>query len=435
MGDDRAASSALRPADHGRGRGRATTTSRTHSSGVSRRQDLPLGLAGSGAGAEGGSPKRGTLRSGLRRPSSASRAMRGRAIRSGAGAGAAAAVAVNGRSSGRRDSACADIAPCMPITPATRFGHRQHLEGAHLAAALSLVERGMLDLDAPVERYLPDFPHRGRGITLRRIGAHQSGISDTFADEHYYTTTHYHARQRLPGHRAAAADVRVRQPERIRDRPVHHRGAGAGAGGRGVVPGPDAASRVAACRDASDRAERSAPSPRTAAPRSTSAGPAAGSIPARPTDPSLKLPGAGFLSTAEDVARFGAALLGAASCRTGAGRDLHPGIARRRHADASTRSASSPCAKTAAAVLLQPGGGPGIAGWLAIYPDDGVVVAILSNATGAPLGGDGAARGRGRLPHTSLTRAIAPAGAGCSRRALTGASTACGPAARWSASK
>ena len=36
-------------------------------------------------------------------------------------------------------------------------------------------------------------------------------------------------------------------------------------------------------------------------------------------------------------------------------------------------------------LLLQPGGGPGIASWLAVYPDDGVVVAILSNATGAPL--------------------------------------------------
>jgi hypothetical protein len=37
-------------------------------------------------------------------------------------------------------------------------------------------------------------------------------------------------------------------------------------------------------------------------------------------------------------------------------------------------------------LLLQPGGGLGIAGWLAVYPDDGVVVAILSNLTGAPLG-------------------------------------------------
>jgi hypothetical protein len=38
-------------------------------------------------------------------------------------------------------------------------------------------------------------------------------------------------------------------------------------------------------------------------------------------------------------------------------------------------------------LLLQPGGGPGIAGWLAIYPEKGVVVAILTNLTGSSLGG------------------------------------------------
>jgi hypothetical protein len=37
-------------------------------------------------------------------------------------------------------------------------------------------------------------------------------------------------------------------------------------------------------------------------------------------------------------------------------------------------------------LLLQPGGGLGIAGWLAIYPEQRVVVAILSNLTGSSLG-------------------------------------------------
>jgi CubicO group peptidase (beta-lactamase class C family) len=36
-------------------------------------------------------------------------------------------------------------------------------------------------------------------------------------------------------------------------------------------------------------------------------------------------------------------------------------------------------------LLLQSGGGPGIASWLAIYPEDDLAVALLSNATGAPL--------------------------------------------------
>ena len=36
-------------------------------------------------------------------------------------------------------------------------------------------------------------------------------------------------------------------------------------------------------------------------------------------------------------------------------------------------------------LLLQSGGGPGIASWLAIYPEERLVVALLANATGAPL--------------------------------------------------
>jgi CubicO group peptidase (beta-lactamase class C family) len=56
-----------------------------------------------------------------------------------------------------------------------------------MAAAMRLWERGLLDLDAPVERYLPDFVQRGRGITVRRLAAHQSGMSDAFAVEHYTT--------------------------------------------------------------------------------------------------------------------------------------------------------------------------------------------------------------------------------------------------------
>ena len=38
-------------------------------------------------------------------------------------------------------------------------------------------------------------------------------------------------------------------------------------------------------------------------------------------------------------------------------------------------------------LLLQSGGGPGIASWLAIYPEERLVVALLANVTGAPLEG------------------------------------------------
>lgn len=35
----------------------------------------------------------------------------------------------------------------------------------------------------------------------------------------------------------------------------------------------------------------------------------------------------------------------------------------------------------------QAGGGPGISAWLLVYPDERLVIAILSNRTSAPVGG------------------------------------------------
>src|SRR5205823_7187230 len=46
-------------------------------------------------------------------------------------------------------------------------------------AIMQLVERGKIDLDAPVTRYLPDFhPHNpyGRAITLRQLMSHRAGL-------------------------------------------------------------------------------------------------------------------------------------------------------------------------------------------------------------------------------------------------------------------
>jgi CubicO group peptidase (beta-lactamase class C family) len=39
-----------------------------------------------------------------------------------------------------------------------------------------LVERGQLDLDAPVQKYVPDFPEKGAPITTRLLAGHLAGI-------------------------------------------------------------------------------------------------------------------------------------------------------------------------------------------------------------------------------------------------------------------
>ncbi len=56
-------------------------------------------------------------------------------------------------------------------------------------AVMQLVERGVLDLDAPVSRYLPDFHPRnpfGAPITLRELMAHRSGLVREPPVGHYF---------------------------------------------------------------------------------------------------------------------------------------------------------------------------------------------------------------------------------------------------------
>ncbi len=56
-------------------------------------------------------------------------------------------------------------------------------------AVMQLVERGELDLDAPVTKYLPDFaPHNSFGgeITLRQLMAHRSGLVRESPVGHYF---------------------------------------------------------------------------------------------------------------------------------------------------------------------------------------------------------------------------------------------------------
>jgi D-alanyl-D-alanine carboxypeptidase len=73
----------------------------------------------------------------------------------------------------------ADIETAVPMTLGTRFRIGSVSKRLTSVAVLRLVERGQLDLDAPVTRYLPDFP-RGMGarVTLRRMLSNTSGVPD-----------------------------------------------------------------------------------------------------------------------------------------------------------------------------------------------------------------------------------------------------------------
>jgi CubicO group peptidase (beta-lactamase class C family) len=310
----------------------------------------------------------------------------GEAVRGGAAPGAAVAVAAGGSIVWSDAFGVSDLASGASATPGTRFGVGSISKAFTLAAALTLADERKLDLDAPVERYLADFPHRGHGVTVRRIGAHQSGIADAFADRNYYTTVHFSSLDGAyrgiaaaplaftPGSRTEYATGLFTIVGRVLERiagedylDLMRRRVFEPAGMKSTVPNDPR-------QPVSHRAAFYVPRG------------AGGFDPAPAFDPSFKLPGAGFLSTAEDLARFGAALLGPGLLSDGSRRELFTPVPLADGTPTRYALGFQALEEDGRRVMLQPGGGPGIAGWLAVYPDDDLVVAILSNATGAPLG-------------------------------------------------
>lgn len=66
----------------------------------------------------------------------------------------------------------------MPNTPQTRFGIASISKPMTEAPVRILVQKGQLDLDAPVERYLPGFPRVPKGgvATVRALLNHRAGV-------------------------------------------------------------------------------------------------------------------------------------------------------------------------------------------------------------------------------------------------------------------
>lgn len=72
----------------------------------------------------------------------------------------------------------ADLETKRPVSPATtRFRIASVSKPLTAAGLMRLVERGKLDLDAPVQNYVPDFPGKKEGvITARLLAGHLAGI-------------------------------------------------------------------------------------------------------------------------------------------------------------------------------------------------------------------------------------------------------------------
>lgn len=72
----------------------------------------------------------------------------------------------------------ADLEHGVAATPGTVYRVGSVSKPLTAVTALALAERGLLDLDAPVQRYCPAFPAGRDGVTVRRLLGHLGGVRD-----------------------------------------------------------------------------------------------------------------------------------------------------------------------------------------------------------------------------------------------------------------
>jgi CubicO group peptidase (beta-lactamase class C family) len=102
--------------------------------------------------------------------------------------GTAMAVTVGDRMVWHDTFGVSDIEAKTPVTIHTRFRIGSVTKMITIAALTRLVEQGRMQLDDPISKYLPTFPHGE--LTLRQLAEHRSGIRHYGLGE-FMNTKHY----------------------------------------------------------------------------------------------------------------------------------------------------------------------------------------------------------------------------------------------------
>jgi CubicO group peptidase (beta-lactamase class C family) len=169
------------------------------------------------------------------------------------------------------------------------------------------VESGTVDLDAPIERYVPSFPSHGGGITLRRLAGHLAGIRHYETQAEAVNTRHF---QSVSASLAVFADdplVAAPGTEFAYSSYGYDLIGAALEQATGSSFATLVGRSVLAPARLGETTLLTAPAPQRATfYELTSKGKVR---PAPPIDLSDRLPAGGFLSTARDLARFGSALV------------------------------------------------------------------------------------------------------------------------------
>ena len=104
--------------------------------------------------------------------------------------GLSAAVGIGGRLAFAEGFGWADLENRVPVDADTKFRIGSVSKPLTAAALGLLVERGQLDLDAPVQQYVPSFPEKRWPVTSRLVAGHLAGIRH-YDGEEFLSREHY----------------------------------------------------------------------------------------------------------------------------------------------------------------------------------------------------------------------------------------------------
>jgi CubicO group peptidase (beta-lactamase class C family) len=87
----------------------------------------------------------------------------------------------------------ADLENDLPATPETLIRTGSIAKSMTAVGAMQLAEQGKLDLDAPIQKYCPEFPAKKWTITTRELMGHLGGVrhyegKEVESTKHYYST-------------------------------------------------------------------------------------------------------------------------------------------------------------------------------------------------------------------------------------------------------
>jgi serine beta-lactamase-like protein LACTB len=219
--------------------------------------------------------------------------------------GVAVAVAARGRVVWSETCGFADREGRISVRRATLFRIGSLSKALTGAAAGRLQQHGRLALDAEVQRYVPDFPRKSRPITVRQLGGHLAGIRHYRGGE-AVNSTHYDS----VGSSLAvfAGDPLVSAPgERFSYSSYGFNLLGAAVEGAARKPFAVAV-REAVLAPLGMTRTRLDDGRAGGAARFYEVTSTRRAVPAPPIDLSDRFPSGGFLSTAEDLARFGSGI-------------------------------------------------------------------------------------------------------------------------------